>query len=132
MLRLCFVTGLSLLASSAAAFDAEDLARLNATGSCRGCDLSGADLHGRERKGADLPICRKRNWTPPILVARGFAAPISRGRPGPSCISPAPISAVPVWWRSTLATTKISLAPPSEVPTSATRNYAQRLGAELI
>jgi uncharacterized protein YjbI with pentapeptide repeats len=54
MLRVCIVTGLLLLASSAAAFDAGDLAKLKSTGSCRGCDLSGADLHGLDLKGAHL------------------------------------------------------------------------------
>jgi uncharacterized protein YjbI with pentapeptide repeats len=51
MLRLCIVNGLSLLASAAAAFDAEDLVRLKATNACRGCDLSGTDLHGIDLAG---------------------------------------------------------------------------------
>jgi uncharacterized protein YjbI with pentapeptide repeats len=43
-----------LLASRAAAFEAGDLARLKETGSCRGCDLSGADLHLMNLSKADL------------------------------------------------------------------------------
>jgi uncharacterized protein YjbI with pentapeptide repeats len=45
---------LALLTQGVLAFDAEDLERLKATGSCRGCDLSGADLHGLNLVGADL------------------------------------------------------------------------------
>jgi hypothetical protein len=55
MLRPFIVVAvLSLFATSAAAFDAEHVAKLKSTGSCRGCDLSGAALNGLKLKGADL------------------------------------------------------------------------------
>src|SRR5262245_48327037 len=54
MLRLWLIIALVVLASGASAFDAADLARLKATGECRGCDLRGAELHGLKLPQADL------------------------------------------------------------------------------
>jgi uncharacterized protein YjbI with pentapeptide repeats len=52
--RLWLIAVLLSLASGASAFDATDLARLKATGSCRGCDLREANLHGLKLAQADL------------------------------------------------------------------------------
>ena len=54
MQRLWLIAVFLVLASGASAFDAADLARLQATGACRGCDLRGADLHGLKLAQADL------------------------------------------------------------------------------
>ena len=112
MLRLWIVTALSMLASATAAFDSADLARIKATGTCRGRDLSGADLHGLDLAGADLKglICQERLWIPPISAARHSAVPISPEPQDPSLSSPGQISAAPVRWRSMPATTKTSPA----------------------
>ena len=44
----------TLLASSALAFDPDDLQKLKDTGSCMSCDLGGADLRDANLEGANL------------------------------------------------------------------------------
>ena len=44
----------TLVASSASAFDPAHLKRLKDTGDCINCDLSGANLKGAKLMGADL------------------------------------------------------------------------------
>jgi uncharacterized protein YjbI with pentapeptide repeats len=51
--------GLTL--GAAHAFNADDLARLKASGSCERCDLRGADLKGMDLAGANLTRASLRN-----------------------------------------------------------------------
>ena len=45
-----------MFASSASAFDPDDLQKLKDTGNCKGCDLSGANLQGADLNGANLKV----------------------------------------------------------------------------
>ena len=44
----------TMVASSASAFDPDDLQKLKDTGKCATCDLGGADLSGADLGGANL------------------------------------------------------------------------------
>ena len=44
----------TMFASSASAFDPDDVQKLKDTNECRECDLSGANLNGAKLNGADL------------------------------------------------------------------------------
>ena len=61
----------TMFASSASAFDPDDLQKLKDTSNCYQCDLAGADLAGADLRGADLSAANLSEATLPFAYVNG-------------------------------------------------------------
>ena len=63
----------TLFASSASAFDPNDLQKLKYTNKCKSCDLSGTNLKGANLRGADMegPILCNTTMADGSVIYRG-------------------------------------------------------------